>query len=167
MCEQGSVPVEYPGGWFHDDIEEGTGHGSWPFFCKGAPSERMQWDAAKAAAPVPPAKGGGFVCSACDLRMDAAPVTPKRLTDETIRLAVIAYDDLLEANTEIPVDVRLAMGTAYGAGMREARDQGYTGGLSVERVMQVVKEWDAQAKDGKIIFYADLEQRLTKALNDQ
>jgi hypothetical protein len=197
----------------------------------------------KSAAPLPhscpphiahPAKGGGYVCSACDLRMDAAlvaqkcpslnvikdwfdvaygqkaerlhagyanpavqglftaflagvnhailgdtggsdlkryaaPVTPKRLTDEEIERC---YQRRYAAHAHAGLTPEGAHNAAseYRAGMLQARLR-YTGGLSVEQVMEVVKEWYAdEYRTGRGVTMYDnwkmLRDRLTKAVNE-
>ena len=95
---------------------------------------------------------------------------PKRLTNNMVTEEIIKYDDLLEQNTDIAVDVRLQMGTAYGAGMRHARDNGHLGGLSVEEVMEVIalyffeRHATAIGHKGSPI-YDDFRARLTAKAN--
>jgi hypothetical protein len=91
----------------------------------------------------------------------AAPVTPKRLTDAEIERI---NSDFLYRNGKFMTPSQA---------LRYARDQGYIGGLSVERVMEVVRHHNfrdqhpAESADTYLEeMYADLEQRLAKALNE-
>jgi hypothetical protein len=100
----------------------------------------------------------------------AAPAQqqPKRLTDEEIKAEMMRYDESLEQNTNFDVTEVLQMGTAYGAGMRYARDNGYLGGLSVEEVMSEVHEAlvakGIKFSDKTLPVEQDLRARLTAKL---
>lgn len=106
-------------------------------------------------------------------KIKAEMMPAKRLTDNDVAEEIIKYDELLNQNTEIPVDVRLQMGTAFGAGMRHARDNGYLGGLTVEEVeeaffgnLYVIGNEGAYI-EGVEEFYDDLRARLTAKLKDR
>lgn len=101
-----------------------------------------------------------------DAAKSAAPVTTKRVTDADLyRMSEQRARDLMDQGC--PRHLAEARSIGWRDGMKQA--QGYIGGLSVERVMQVVKEWDKRTKytTDEGAAYKDLTESLTKALNDQ
>jgi hypothetical protein len=94
---------------------------------------------------------------------------PKRLTDEEIKAEMMRYDESLEQSTNFDATEVLQMGTAYGAGMRHARDSGYLGGLTVDEATEVAYRHTSEWLDKTLYeaYKSELRARLTAKLQGQ
>jgi len=98
------------------------------------------------------------------LRLSPSPVVIGGMSEDQIRLLQDDYEQLLEANTDHDVTMRLNMVAAFGAALRQHGHWRPTsvdaGGVSVEQIMEVVKDWVlASGEISDIIYHLLLEEK--------